>query len=192
MILLFFQKRESLNWRVLVFIFHFTIFSLKNTLIFRGKWSFPNPGVGKGLMDLQKQGKGRFLPNSALVFLKVQGYNPFMKRFILAPLLSAFILPGLGQVINGQIRKAGLLIAAVSLLFLALFFKVLYDLNKIFLSLPLEEPGKSSPNLPEVAQALSGQDKTVLIVLLLLLSGVWIYGVWDAFRVARKVEAEKS
>jgi hypothetical protein len=115
-----------------------------------------------------------------------------MKRFILAPLLSAFILPGLGQVINGQIRKAGLLIAAVSLLFLALFFKVLYDLNKIFLSLPLEEPGKSSPNLPEVAQALSGQDKTVLIVLLLLLSGVWIYGVWDAFRVARKVEAEKS
>ncbi|MEW6185141.1 MAG: hypothetical protein AB1585_05305 [Thermodesulfobacteriota bacterium] len=115
-----------------------------------------------------------------------------MKKVILAPLLSAFILPGLGQVINGQVRKAGLLIAAVSLLFLALFFKVLYDLNKVFLSLPMEEQGKASPNLPEVAQTLSGQDKTVLIVLLLLLTGIWIYGVWDAFRVARKAEAVKS
>ena len=29
-----------------------------------------------------------------------------MKHIILAPLLSAFILPGLGQVVNGQFRKA--------------------------------------------------------------------------------------
>ena len=109
-----------------------------------------------------------------------------MKHIILAPLLSAFVLPGLGQVVNGQIRKAGLLIAAVSVLFLALFFKVLYDLNKFFLSLPPEVYGKNSPSLSSAAQTLSHQDNKLLIFLVLLLAGIWVYGVWDAFSVARK------
>jgi hypothetical protein len=115
-----------------------------------------------------------------------------MKHVFLAPLLSAFILPGLGQVVNGQVRKAGLLIAAVSLLFLTLFFKVLYDLNKFFLSLPPETGGKNSPTLSTAAQSLSRQDNSLLIILVLLLAGVWIYGVWDAFSVARKKGKDQS
>jgi hypothetical protein len=109
-----------------------------------------------------------------------------MKKILLAPLLSAFILPGLGQVVNGQVRKAGLLIAAVSLLFLSLFIKVLYDLNKFFQSLPPEAYGKNSPSFSAAAQSLSRQDNGLLIILVLLLAGVWVYGVWDAFAVARK------
>jgi len=109
-----------------------------------------------------------------------------MKRIILAPLLSAFVLPGLGQVVNRQFRKAGLLMAAVSLLFLALFFKVLYDLNKVLLSLPLEAFEKNPHPFSTVAQALSQQDNGLLRVLILLLTGVWAYGVWDAFSAARK------
>jgi hypothetical protein len=109
-----------------------------------------------------------------------------MKKIILAPLLSAFVLPGLGQMVNGQLRKAGLLIAVVSLLFLTLFFKMLYDLNKFFLSLPPEAYGKNSPTLSTAAQSLSRQDNGLVIILMLLLAGVWVYGVWDAFSVARK------
>jgi hypothetical protein len=115
-----------------------------------------------------------------------------MRKIILAPLLSALILPGLGQVVNGQFRKAGLLIVAVSLLFLALFFKVLYDLNKFFLSLPAEVYGKNSQPLSSAAQTLSRQDNGLVIVLLLLLSGLWIYGVWDAFSVARKAGKDQA
>jgi hypothetical protein len=115
-----------------------------------------------------------------------------MRPVILAPLLSAFILPGLGQVVNGQFRKAGLLIAAVSLLFLALFFKVLYDLNKFFLSLPPEAYGKNSQPLSSAAQTLSRQDNGLLIILILLLTGVWVYGVWDAYSVARKKGKDPS
>jgi hypothetical protein len=115
-----------------------------------------------------------------------------MKNVFLAPLLSAFVLPGLGQVVNGQVRKAGLLIAAVSLLFLTLFFKVLYDLNKFFLSLPPEADGKNSPTLSTAAQSLSRQDNSLLIILVLLLAGVWIYGVWDAYSVARKKDKDQS
>jgi hypothetical protein len=115
-----------------------------------------------------------------------------MKKIILAPLLSAFILPGLGQVVNGQFRKAGLLIAAVSLLFLSLFFKVLYDLNKFFLSIHPETYEKGSPTFSSAAQTLSRQDNLLLIILVLLLSGVWVYGVWDAFAVARKKGKDQS
>jgi hypothetical protein len=115
-----------------------------------------------------------------------------MKHVFLAPLLSAFVLPGLGQVINGQVRKAGLLIAAVSLLFLTLFFKVLYDLNKFFMSLPPETYGKNSPTLSTAAQSLSRQDNGLLIILVLLLAGIWVYGVCDAFSVARKKGKDQS
>jgi hypothetical protein len=98
----------------------------------------------------------------------------------------------LGQVVNGQFRKAGLLIAAVSLLFVVIFFKVLFDLNRAFLSLPPEAYGKNSQPLSAVAQTLSRQDKGLLIVLILLLAGVWVYGVWDAFSVARKAGKDPS
>jgi len=114
-----------------------------------------------------------------------------MKRIILAPLLSAFVLPGLGQVINRQFLKAGLLMAAVMMFFLALVFKLLYDLNKVLLALPLETLEKTSRPLATVAQGLSGQDKTVLVFLLLALLAVWAYGVWDAFTVARKEERDQ-
>jgi hypothetical protein len=111
-----------------------------------------------------------------------------MKRIILAPLLSAFVLPGLGQIVNRQFRKAGLLMAAVFLLLLALFFKLLYDLNKILLSLPVENFEKNTPAFSTIAQALSQQDKTVLFFLMLVLMVIWVYGVWDAFSVARKAD----
>lgn len=109
-----------------------------------------------------------------------------MKRMILAPLLSAFILPGLGQVVNRQFRKAVLLMALVSLLFLGLLVKLLYDLNKVLLALPLETFEKNPHPLATVAKGLSQRDNTVLIFLLLVWLVVWAYGVWDAFIVARK------
>jgi len=111
-----------------------------------------------------------------------------MKRIILAPLLSAFVLPGLGQAINRQFRKAGLLMAAVSLVFLALLIKLLLDLNKVLLTLPLETFEKNAHPLATVAQALSQRDKTWLISLTLILMAIWAYGVWDAFVVARKAD----
>ena len=111
-----------------------------------------------------------------------------MRRTILAPILSAFILPGLGQVVNRQFLKAGLLMAADAILFLALIIKILYDLNKALLALPVEVFEKNPHPFAAVAQALSRQDKTLLLSLVLVLVVVWAYAVWDAFSVARKSE----
>jgi hypothetical protein len=129
-----------------------------------------------------------FVQETILAFSDFSFYICRMKKTILAPLLSAFVLPGLGQVINRQFLKAGLLMAAVMMFFLALVFKLLYDLNKVLLALPLETLEKTSRPLATVSQALSQRDKTWLVLLLLGLVAVWAYGVWDAFTVARKVD----
>jgi hypothetical protein len=113
-----------------------------------------------------------------------------MKRTLLAPLLSA-LMPGVGQIINRQFPKAGLFLAGFSILFLALSFKVLYDLNQVMLSLNWERLEKDPSRFQTIAQALGQRSKTVLLILLILLLGFWAYNVWDAFSQAKKLERER-
>jgi hypothetical protein len=112
-----------------------------------------------------------------------------MKRTLMAPLLSA-LMPGVGQIINRQLPKAGLFLAGFSILFLAVFFKVLYDLNQVLLSLNWERLEKDPQRFRTIAQALGQRSKTVLLILLILLLGFWAYNVWDAFSQARKAKRE--
>ena len=110
-----------------------------------------------------------------------------MRPTLTAPLLSA-LMPGVGQIINRQFPKAGLFIAGFSILFLALFFKVLYDLNRVMMSLNWELLEKDPHRLQTIARALGQRSKTVLLILLIFLIGFWAYNVWDAFSQARKLE----
>jgi len=112
-----------------------------------------------------------------------------MKRTLTAPLLSA-LLPGVGQIINRQFPKAGLFIAGFSILFMALFFKVLYDLNQVMMSLNWELLEKDPYRLQTITRALGQRSKMVLLILVLFLIGFWAYNVWDAFSQARKSERE--
>jgi hypothetical protein len=112
-----------------------------------------------------------------------------MKRARTAPLLSA-LLPGVGQILNRQFPKAGLMIFGFSLLFLGLFFKLLYDLNQVLLSLNWEALEKDPHRFQTVTQALAGRSKTLLLVLVLLLIAFWAYGVWDAYVQGKKLDRE--
>jgi hypothetical protein len=112
-----------------------------------------------------------------------------MKRSLAAPLLSAF-LPGVGQILNRQFPKAGLMIFGFSLLFLGLFFKLLYDVNQVLLSLNWELLEKDPHRFQTVTQALAGRSKTFLIILILLLLALWVYGVGDAYVQGRKLDRE--
>ena len=112
-----------------------------------------------------------------------------MKRTLTAPILSA-LMPGVGQIINRQFPKAGLFIAGFSIFFVALFFKVLYDLNQVMLSLDWELLERDPHRFQTITQALGQRSKTVLLILLILLVGFWAYNVWDAFSQARKSERE--
>jgi hypothetical protein len=110
-----------------------------------------------------------------------------MKRTLTAPILSA-LMPGVGQIINRQFPKAGLFIAGFSIFFMALFFKVLYDLNQVMTSLNWELLEKDPHRLQTITLTLGRRSKTVLLILLILLVGFWAYNVWDAFSQARKTE----
>jgi hypothetical protein len=110
-----------------------------------------------------------------------------MKRTLTAPLLSA-LMPGVGQIINRQFPKAGLFMAGFSILFMALFFKVLYDLNQVMMSLNWELLERDPHRFQTITQGLGQRSKTVLLILLILLVGFWAYNVWDAFSQARKSE----
>jgi hypothetical protein len=112
-----------------------------------------------------------------------------MRRTFTAPLLSA-LMPGAGQIVNRQLAKAGLFIAGFSLLFMALLFKVLYDLNQVMRCLNWELLEKDPHRFQTIARALGQRSKTVLLVLLILLVGFWAGNVWDAFSQARKSERE--
>jgi hypothetical protein len=111
-----------------------------------------------------------------------------MKQTLLAPLLSAFILPGMGQIVNKDYRKGGLLIAGVSLLFLALFIMIVIDLNRVIRTLPGDVFEKNPPSFSFIAETLSRQSHPGLYLFLLLLGLVWAYSIWDAYTVARKNE----
>jgi len=114
-----------------------------------------------------------------------------MKPTLLAPLLSAFILPGLGQIVNREVRKGALMIAAVSLLFMSLLFKVLFDLNRAFQSLPGEPFQGQVPSFSFITEALAKQDHAGLLLLFFLLALVWVHSIWDAYRGAKKNESRK-
>jgi len=112
-----------------------------------------------------------------------------MKRSLAAPLLSA-LMPGVGQILNRQFPKAGLMIFGFSLLFLGLFFKLLYDLNQVLMSLNWEVLEKDPHRFQTVTQAMAGRSTTLLLVLVLLLVAFWAYGVWDAYTQGRKLDRE--
>jgi hypothetical protein len=118
-------------------------------------------------------------------------YKNTMRRSLAAPLLSA-LMPGVGQILNRQFPKAGLMIFGFSLLFLGLFFKLLYDLNQVLLSLNWELLEKDPHRFQTVTHALAGRSKTLLIILILLLLAFWVFGVWDAYVQGRKLDRERE
>jgi TM2 domain-containing membrane protein YozV len=113
-----------------------------------------------------------------------------MKKKIVAPFLSAFIIPGLGQLVNGQIAKGSMLLGGVTILFALIVFKVLFDITKALNTIPDPRWG---PELAEqVAMALARQSHTVLFLLVLAFGCLWAYSVVDGYRTGKKLDENRS
>jgi hypothetical protein len=117
-----------------------------------------------------------------------------MKHAIVSPLLSALVLPGLGQVINRQIIKGLALMGGVTVIFLGLVVKVFLDLSRV-----TGELMTSDLTMPADASAkfwvlIRQQNLTMVYVLMGLGLVLWIYGIVDAIivggRIDRTVEGE--
>lgn len=96
-----------------------------------------------------------------------------MKIRILAPLCSALVIPGLGQILNQEIRKGVLILGAVFVLFVAASAKLLFILKSLV---------SQSGTVPSGFQILNQPD---LFLILGAFVVVWIYSIVDAFLGAR-------
>lgn len=98
---------------------------------------------------------------------------------ILPPLASAFLIPGLGQILNGQPKKALVLMGLVFvqiLLFVIIFISALKSDKEMIESL-------SRGGLEPFSFLLKN---SYLSFFICTLSVTWLYGVIDAFYCARR------
>ena len=98
-------------------------------------------------------------------------------RQIISPLLSAFLLPGSGQALNLQWKKAIL----IALFFLAAWAVVVWLSLAMLGIISSGEPG-------EAAQQASSEATLYLWIASVVCALLWIYGVLDAWRQGRALD----
>ncbi len=112
-----------------------------------------------------------------------------MKKYISAPLCSALIIPGLGQIINQDIKKGLVLLAADFILLILGAVMLFLVLNDAF-------QGASAQGLTTHAllRHIRSSDFTGVVVVALLFLLTWVYAVVDAFVRGWRIETagEKS
>ena len=106
-----------------------------------------------------------------------------MKKAALSPLCSAFVIPGLGQVLNQHLRKGVFILATVFVLFVAAIVKLYRIMNTLFMSARADNQGPLS-----IMERIKAEDLTVLWLLLAAFTILWLYSVIDAFLIGRKID----
>ena len=106
-----------------------------------------------------------------------------MKKSILAPLCSALVVPGLGQVINEQLKKGVFILSAVFILFLLTVIES-YRITRSVL-----DKMQNNPSNPEmIMDRLGSENLSVLFFLLAVFALLWIYSVVEAYLTGRKID----
>ena len=110
-----------------------------------------------------------------------------MKKAILSPLSSAFVIPGLGQIINQQLKKGACILAGTFILFIA----ALLELYRIIrAAMEAESMHPSAPGF--ITERLRAEDFSALWVLLGAFALLWFYSVVDAHRAGRKIDIKEG
>lgn len=106
-----------------------------------------------------------------------------MKKAILSTLSSAFVIPGLGQVINQDLKKGGCILSAVFVLFLTGVITIYLRINSI-----LKAEESTSTDFTVIVDTLRNADFSLLWYQLAAFVSIWLYSVVDAFLKGRKLD----
>lgn len=98
-----------------------------------------------------------------------------MKKNIKAALLSAFVLPGLGQLYQGARVKGVVMVALVNIFLMAALYMVLQGMGELLVTASLSGMAAAE----RVVEGLRGRGPAVRIILAAF-SALWLYGVVDA------------
>jgi Zn-dependent protease len=106
-----------------------------------------------------------------------------MQKAIMSPLCSGLVIPGLGQIINQDLKKGIIILCAVFALFVAGIIRLLQIVYSVFRS------GHTDLSDPQALMAkLGAEDPTMLWIIGVAFAILWIYAVVDAYRGGRKVD----
>jgi hypothetical protein len=98
-----------------------------------------------------------------------------MKVYVKAGILSAFVLPGLGQIYKGARIKGGVLIGLVNIFLLASLFMVMKGMGALLVTARLSGMDAAEKVLDGLK--VKGPAGRILLVSFLV---IWAYGVFDA------------
>ncbi len=110
-----------------------------------------------------------------------------MQKAILSPICSGLVIPGLGQIVNQDIKKGIIILCAVFALFVAGIVRLLQIVRNVFRSGQVN--GLDSETL---MARLGAQDTTLLWVLGLAFAVIWIYAVVDAHAGGRRMDRSET
>lgn len=106
-----------------------------------------------------------------------------MQKAIMSPLCSGLVIPGLGQIINQDLKKGIIILCAVFALFVAGIIRLLQIVHSVFRS------GHTDLSDPQALMAkLGAEDPTMLWIIGVAFAILWIYAVVDAYRGGRKAD----
>ncbi len=110
-----------------------------------------------------------------------------MKKYFISTFCSAIIVPGLGQIINGQIRKGLVHMGIIFVLLFAFVFKV----AKIIMAIL---PGLDPVNINSdaILDKIDFSDYAFLRAISYAFILLWVYSVIDAFITGLKIERQKN
>ncbi len=110
-----------------------------------------------------------------------------MKKSIISPICSALVVPGLGQIINGQAKKGTAICLGVLIMLIAGAIKIYLLIKASLKGLAINEM------YPEMVMSrFKAQDHTFLWLLGLIFVCLWLYSVIDAFIVGRRLDLRQG
>jgi TM2 domain-containing membrane protein YozV len=105
-----------------------------------------------------------------------------MKKAILSPLCSGLVIPGLGQVINQQVKKGICILILVFFLFVATIVELYLIISKVF------DTKAGTPDSTVFIDKLAAQNLSPLWYLLTAFAILWFYSVLDAYITGKKLD----
>ena len=110
-----------------------------------------------------------------------------MKKAVVSPLCSGLVIPGLGQIINQDLKKGIILLAAVFLLFVMGIIKLVRLIDAVF------RTGRVDLSNPEMIMAkLRAEDPSILWYMAAAFVIIWFFSVLDAYLRGRKIDKNEE
>ena len=106
-----------------------------------------------------------------------------MRKAVFSALCSGIVIPGIGQIINRDMKKGLFILAGVFVILVATMIKLFYIINAVLRDFEIK--GSSPRRIPDI---LGAQDISILWYLLGAFTLLWLYSVMDAYLTGKKID----